>query len=74
MDWTGIAARTLAPIAFILVVLGIGWLIQGWLLVKPEAKEEIGKALNKGGKWLIGIGLFLLCLAVVLTVLTLLPE
>jgi hypothetical protein len=58
MNWSGLA-NSLTPLVVPLTILAASWTLQGWILVKPRKKKEIGEAILKRIKWFWGFIIFL---------------
>ncbi len=69
MNWSNFL-DSLMPLIIPLAILAASWTLQGWILVKPRKKKEIGEAILKASKWFWGLVLFLIVLATVLSQLT----
>ena len=52
MDWKGIADNVY-PLALPLLITALAWYAQGWSLMKPKEKKQIGQSLVNGAKWLV---------------------
>jgi hypothetical protein len=51
MNWKTIADETY-PLVLPLLITAVAWYAQGWSLLKPKEKKEIGESLVNGAKWL----------------------
>jgi hypothetical protein len=68
MDWSKVLnglTTNLFPLVIPLLISGIAWITQGWVLVKPKEKKEVGKELIKGGKYMLIIAAVIFILFVI---------
>lgn len=65
MNWSHFI-DSITPLVLPLTIVAASWTLQGWILVKPRQKKEIGEAILKASKW---FWVLVVVLIVIITVL-----